>query len=136
MASLVFTVKKRTNRHLAVPDDSSVMGERPVSGSDKRLFSPRTCARSLNLKNRNTFYKSVAMYSFKLVYPRKKFPFTPKKVSQNAGYKFTKGFGWVCNSRRSLKPKELIIYQTRESVSSPVQTPRRKLKIRRAAKYF
>ena len=27
------------------------MGERPLSGSGKRLFSPRICARSLNLKD-------------------------------------------------------------------------------------
>ena len=44
--------KKTANRYLAVPDDSSVIGERPLSGSDKRLFSPRTCARSLNLERK------------------------------------------------------------------------------------
>ena len=43
--------KNKAICHLAVPDvDSSVIGEKPLSGSGKRLFSPRICANSLNLK--------------------------------------------------------------------------------------
>lgn len=43
--------KNKAICHLAVPEvDSSVIGERPLSGSGKRLFSPRICANSLNLK--------------------------------------------------------------------------------------
>ena len=47
-----FEMKFLANRHLAVPEDSSVIGERPLSGSGKLLFSPRTCARSLNLEEK------------------------------------------------------------------------------------
>ena len=47
-----FEMKYLANRHLAVPEDSFVIGERPLSGSGKLLFSPRTCARSLNLEEK------------------------------------------------------------------------------------